>query len=66
MEIYQKIQVEGEQYKNLRLARNFKNDLDIFWDLLNTNIENEKLKAELSELKDFANEKYEEIISVKN
>lgn len=60
-EICQKIELNGQQFKNTRIARNFESQLTKYYDLLDKNLQNRKLAAELARLKSDILLKYSEL-----
>ena len=62
-EICEKIEINGLQYKNLRIAKNFENNLIKYYEELEMSIDNKALLAELKVLKTEILEKYNNIIT---
>lgn len=60
-EICQKMKLNGQQFKNTRIARNFENQLIKYYELLNKNLQNRKLAEELAVFKTDILLKYNEL-----
>lgn len=66
VEVCRKIKINGSQYKNQRLAKNFEYDLEKYWNLLNDSNLSDELKKELNDLKDVVMEEYKTIVTINN
>ena len=62
LEICRKMKVDGGHFKTLRMAKNFKTDLDKYWDLVEKGIDNEDLINELYDLLEVTEFDYNKII----
>lgn len=66
VEICRKMKIDGAHFKTLRMAKNFKEDLDKYWNLIEKGICNKNLLNELFDIKEVIDADYTKILNDNN